>query len=84
MVWYRKLELPVVPTRWAILGVALGGAPVWPCGGGAGLTEESVGRRPLCYLFTYRILYGNIKLLIYSIKKRSDRNWKAKIGRDIL
>ena len=50
MVWDGESEPPVVPTRWALLRVALGGAPVWPCGGGAGFTEESVGRRPPCYL----------------------------------
>ena len=50
MVWYRESEPPVVPTRWALIGVALGGAPVWPCGGGEGFKEESVGRRPPCYL----------------------------------
>ena len=43
-------ETPVVPTRWALLRVALGGAPVWPCSGGAGFTEERVGRHPTCYL----------------------------------
>ena len=40
----------VVPTRRALLGVALGGAPVWPCGGGEGFTEKSIGRRPTYYL----------------------------------
>ena len=37
MVWDGGSEPPVVPTRWALLGVALGGAPVWPCGGGGRL-----------------------------------------------
>ena len=46
----RESEPLVVPTRWALLQVALGRALVWPCGGGAGFTEESVGRRPPCYL----------------------------------
>ena len=51
MRWYdRESETLVVPTRWALLEVARGGAPVWPCGGGAGFTEESVGGRPPCYL----------------------------------
>ena len=50
MVWDRESEPPVVPTRWDLLEVALGGAPVWPCSGGAGFTEEIVGRRPPCYL----------------------------------
>ena len=50
MVWEGESEPPVVPTRWALLGVALGGAPVWPCGGEAGFTEESVGGRLPCYL----------------------------------
>ena len=50
MVWDRGLEPLVVPTRWALLGVALGGAPVWPSSGGVGCTEKSVGRRPPCYL----------------------------------
>ena len=34
MVWYRESEPPVVPTRWALLEVAHGGAPVWPRWGG--------------------------------------------------
>ena len=50
MVWDRESELPVVLTRWALFGVALGGALVWPCGGGAGFMEESIGRCPPCYL----------------------------------
>ena len=50
MVWDGRLEPLVVPTRRALLGVALGGAPVWPCSGGEGFTERSVGRRPPCYL----------------------------------
>ena len=50
MVWDRESEPPVFPTRWDLLGVALGGALVWPYGRGAGFTEESVGRRPPCYL----------------------------------
>ena len=50
MVWDGESEPPVVLTRWALLGVTLGGAPVWPCSGGEGFTEESVGRRPPCYL----------------------------------
>ena len=50
MVWDGGLEPPVVLTRWDLLGVALGGAPVWPCDGGAGFTEGSVRRRPPCYI----------------------------------
>ena len=49
MVWDGGLEPLVVPTRWALLGVALGGAPVWPSSGGVGFTEKSFVRRPLCY-----------------------------------
>ena len=37
MVWDGGLEPLVVPTRWALLGVALGKAPVWPCGVGGRL-----------------------------------------------
>ena len=51
--WDGGSEPPVVPTRWALLGVALGGAPVGLCGGGAGFTEGSVGRRPPCYMIIY-------------------------------
>ena len=50
MVWDGGLEPLVVPTRWALLGVALGGALVWTSSGGVGFTEKSVVRRPLCYL----------------------------------
>ena len=50
MVWDRGSEPLVVPTRWALLGVALGGVPVWPSSGGVGFTEKSVVRRPPCYL----------------------------------
>ena len=50
MVWDGGSEPLVVPTRWALLGVALGGAPVWPSSGGAGFTEKSIVRRPPCYL----------------------------------
>ena len=50
MVWDGESEPPVVPTIWALLGVSLGGAPVWPCGEGSGFTEESFGRRSPCYL----------------------------------
>ena len=45
MVWYGGLEPLIVPTRWALLGVSLGGAPMWPCGAGIGFTERSAGRR---------------------------------------
>ena len=50
MVWDGGSNPLVVPTRWALLGVALGGAPVWPISGGVGFTEKSVVRRPPCYL----------------------------------
>ena len=50
MVWDGGSKPLVVPTRWALLGVALGGAPVWPSSGGVGFTEKSVVRRPPCYL----------------------------------
>ena len=50
MVWDGGSEPLIVPTRWALLGVALGGAPVWPSSGGVGFTEKSVVRRPPCYL----------------------------------
>ena len=62
MVWDRESEPPVVLTRWDLLRFFLGGAPVWPCGGGAGFTEESVRRRPPCYLpldqLTIKRYYG--------------------------
>ena len=45
MVWDVGLEPLVVPTRWALLRVALGRAPVWTCGAGVGFTERIVGRR---------------------------------------
>ena len=38
MVWDGGLDPPVVPTRWALLVVALVGALVWPCGIGVGVT----------------------------------------------
>ena len=50
MVWDGRSKPLVVPTRWALIRVALGGAPVWPCSGGEGFTEESAKRRPPCYL----------------------------------
>ena len=50
MVWDGGSKPLVVPTRWALLGVALGGAPVWPSSGGVGFTEKSVVRHPPCYL----------------------------------
>ena len=50
MVWYGGSKPLVVPTRWDLLGVALGGAPVWSSSGGVGFTEKSVVRRPPCYL----------------------------------
>ena len=40
MVWDRGSEPLVVPTRWALLGVALGGAPVGPSSGGGRLHGE--------------------------------------------
>ena len=50
MVWDGGSKPLVVPTRWALLKVALGGAPVWSSSGGVGFTEKSVVRRPPCYL----------------------------------
>ena len=58
MVWDRGLETLVVPTRWDLLGVALGGAPVWPSSGGVGFTEKSVVRRPPCYLPLGQLTHG--------------------------
>ena len=56
MVWYGGLDLCLVQTSWALLGVALGGPPVWPCGVRVGSTEESIGRR-------LRVTYGgNVRL----------------------
>ena len=45
MVWDGGSEPLVVPTRWDLLRVALGRAPVWPCGTGVGFTESISGRR---------------------------------------
>ena len=39
MVRDRDLEPTVVPTRWDLPGISLGGAPMWPCSGGADFTE---------------------------------------------
>ena len=50
MVWDGGSKPLVVLTRWALLRVALSGAPVWPSSGGVGFTENSVVRRPPCYL----------------------------------
>ena len=50
MVWDGGSGPLVVPTRRALIGVALGGAPVWPCGGEESFTEKSVRRRPPRYL----------------------------------
>ena len=50
MVWDGGSKPLVVPTRWALLGFTLGGAPVWPSSGGVGFTEKSVVRYPPCYL----------------------------------
>ena len=50
VVWNGGLDLLVLPKGWDILGVARGGAPVWPCGGVLGLMERSVGRR-LCVIY---------------------------------
>ena len=50
MVWDGGSKPLVVPKRWALLGVALGGALVWPSSGGLGFTEKSVVRRHPCYL----------------------------------
>ena len=45
MVWDGGLEPLVVPTRWALLRVALGRAPVWSCSSGVVSTDSRVGRR---------------------------------------
>ena len=45
------METLVVPTRLALLGFSLSGAPVWTCGAGVGFTERIVGRR-------IRVIYG--------------------------
>ena len=45
MVWGQGSDTLVVQTRWDILGISLGGAPMWLCGVGVGFTERSVGRR---------------------------------------
>ena len=50
MVWDGGSKPLVVPTRWALLGVALVGAPVWPSSGGVGFMEKSVVRHTPCYL----------------------------------
>ena len=60
MVWDRGSEPLVVPTRWALLRVALGGAPVGPCSAAVGFTERSVGKS---LRVTYDV-YGNISLHI--------------------
>ena len=46
MVWIGVLDLIVVPTRWALLGVAISEVSVWTCGAGVGFTDRSVGRHP--------------------------------------
>ena len=56
MVWDGGSEPLVVPTRWALLGVALSRAPVWPSSGGVGFTEKSVVRRPPCYLLLGQLM----------------------------
>ena len=50
MVWDGGSKPLVVPKSWALLGVTLGRAPVWPSSGGVGFKEKSVVRRPPCYL----------------------------------
>ena len=57
MVCDRVSDTLVVPTRWDLLGVALGRAPVWPCGKGVGFTERSSRRR-------LRVTYRQVKMLI--------------------
>ena len=57
MVWDRGSDTLVEPTRWDLLGVALGRAPVWPCGKGVGFTEKS-SRKRLC------VTYRQVKMLI--------------------
>ena len=36
--------MSLFPTMWDLLGVSLGGAPVWLCSAGVGFTERSIGR----------------------------------------
>ena len=62
MVWDGGSKPLVVPTRWALLRVALGGAPVWPSSGGVGFTEKSVVRRPPCYLPLEQLEYFYLDL----------------------
>ena len=84
MVWDGESELPVVPTRWALLGVALGGAPVWPCGGGAGFTEESVGRRPPCYLPLEQLNWSIVHIFdMHNFKAGQNFNSSILQNRDI-
>ena len=65
----------VLVTRWALLGVALGGAPVWPSSGGVGFTEKSVGRRPPCYLPLGKLKggqnYFEVKVSIFYVRNNS-------------
>ena len=70
MVWYRGSEPPVDPTKWDLLGIALGGAPVWTCGAGVHFTKRSVGRRLRvtykgCYIYIYIMFLGD-ETTVYS------------------
>ena len=58
MVWDGGSDTLVVPKRWALIRVALGGAPVGPCSVGVGFMERSVGR---CLCVTYRYQYVAVK-----------------------
>ena len=41
MVWYLVTHPLVFPTRWTLLVVTLGGAPMCLCGAGVGIMERS-------------------------------------------
>ena len=73
MVWDGGSKPLVVPTRWALLGVALGGAPVWSSSGGVGFTEKSVVRRPPCYLPLEQLTWI----------KRQRKNMTTKVKKDL-
>ena len=60
MMWDGGMETLVVTARWALLGVALGGEPVWPCGTGVGFTERSVRSR---FLVIYEAMKRKLLVL---------------------
>ena len=74
MVWNGGSKPLVFPTRWALLGVALGGAPVWPSSGGLGFTEKSVVRRPPYYLPLKQLILYICDTYIYICLTRVDLN----------